>query len=176
MGRISQDKSVSSAGRFYGAHTIIHDNVKYMTRLWVWRLRFHIFHRGDHNHDCHDHPWGFWTFPLRSYVEDVLQVQRDTIPVSKDAPPAHYFTSRQVVKAFRFHYRPATHAHRVLGRWTGKTTHYNSPTYTTGAIPTFVWRDKPTRAWGFTKNRDGKWCWVPWKEYVLEGGRDVPCS
>lgn len=44
-----------------------------MTRAWFGRLRFHVFFRGDQDPDCHDHPWGFWTFPLRSYVEEVLE-------------------------------------------------------------------------------------------------------
>jgi len=44
MGRISQDKQVSSQDKLFGAHTIIHEGEPYMTRFWFWRFRVHIFH------------------------------------------------------------------------------------------------------------------------------------
>lgn len=168
---------VSSAGRLFGAHTIIRGGNRYMTRFWFGRLRVHIFHRGDEDPDCHDHPWGFWTFPLRSYVEEVLEVHRDTVmPGDKDPKPERFFTRHQIVKAFRFHYRPATHAHRVLGAYNPAIYTPQQRYFPAATIPTIVWREKPSRRWGFTKNRDGRWCWMFWKDYVAEGGKDAPCS
>lgn len=78
----------------------------YMTRVWIGRLRLHIFHRGDGDPDPHDHPWDFWTFPLTSYVEEVTTCD----------PQGHHSTVRQVVRGWRLHHRPGTHTHRVLGR------------------------------------------------------------
>ena len=71
----SAKKQTSSAGRWWGRSVIYGKEdehaTPYMTRYWIGRLRLHLFHRGDQDPDCHDHPWGFWTFPFRSYVEEV---------------------------------------------------------------------------------------------------------
>lgn len=188
-------KVKTSAGRFMGWNTIYgraHEHsLPYMTRIWFGRLRFHIFHRGDNDPDHHDHPWGFWTFPFTSYVEDV--VIRDYDPVSGMNVPRK--TIRQVVPALRLSYRPATHTHRVLGRYSGNVLddfgfiHRVSarqaralasdkfePYFDARKIVTLVWRGKDERKWGFLKNRDGRWCWIHWKEYVFGGGKDAPCS
>lgn len=135
---------------FLGWETI-GDGSPYMTRGWIGRLRLHIFHRGDQDPDCHDHPWSFWTFPLVSYVEEVRE------------PDGELHMRR--VKRFRFHYRRAEFAHRVL-----------RPAYGSGKIVTIVWRCGRNRAWGFWRDRPGESCWVPWRRYVLEGGKDAPCS
>jgi hypothetical protein len=168
--------AATSAGRFMGVNVIYgrdgDSGTPYMTRMWFGRLRLHIFHRGDQDKDPHDHPWGFWTFPLRSYVEEV--VERGNLFDDDE-----YFTRRQIVRAFRLHYRPATHTHRVVGPWGGN--HLDDiagfePTVVAGSIWTIVWREKPSRAWGFLKLRDGRWCWEDWRSYVFKGGRDAPCS
>lgn len=153
----------------FGKFTIMDEETRspYMTRYWLGRLRLHIFHRGDNDPDPHDHPWDFWTFPLTPYEEEVAE------PVTKGiAPlelllcgPEHYTLRRQIVSAFRLHYRPATHCHRVIGR-------HGS----IGPIVTIVWRGRNGRKWGFLRNRDGKWCWTPWKEYVFGGGKQAPCG
>lgn len=138
----------------------------YMTRMIIGRFRFHLFHRGDADPDHHDHPWGFWTFPLRSYVEEVTRLNVG------EEPRVEF----NVVRAFRFHYRPATYTHRVLG--VSKTPKdLFDDFYKPGKIPTLIWTDKgPRRKWGFLKNRDGQWCWVPWREYVFGGGKHAPCQ
>src|SRR5690606_161477 len=73
----SAKKQTSSAGRFWGKSVIYGKEddhaTPYMTRYWIGRLRLHIFHRGDQDPDCHDHPWSFWTFPFTPYVEEVLE-------------------------------------------------------------------------------------------------------
>lgn len=43
-------------------------------------------------------------------------------------------------------------------------------------IVTIVWRGKGERRWGFLKHRDGRWCWIHWKEYVFHGGGLAPCG
>ena len=182
---VTGKKEATSAGRFMGWNTI-HDKAgngsPYMTRIWIGRLRFHIFYRGDLDEDCHDHPWDFWTFPLTSYVEEVA------VRYSDGAFTKH----RQIVPAFRLSFRPATHCHRVLGRhWPGMAehrlghyvtaTHGNlidcvGPAWRPGKIVTIVWRSKPKRTWGFLKNRDGKWCWIVWRDYVFGNGKSAPCE
>lgn len=164
--------------RFYGINTIYgvdgEHTAPYMTRIWIGRLRFHIFYRGDNDPDCHDHPWGFWTFPLRSYVEEVLD-------------PTTGETRVVQVPRLRWSYRPATYAHRVLHSTylltpSGIQAHYS--TRVRGVredwsqrIYTLVWRDRPAdREWGFWKVRDGKTCWAHWQEYIFNGGKHAPCE
>lgn len=176
--------AISSLGKLFGRSTIYgrageHDT-PYMTRVWLGRLRLHIFYRGDQDEDCHDHPWDFWTFPFTSYVEEVadpsmaarVQNQTGSYSARSHRVPLKHL---QVVKAFRLHHRPATHCHRVLGRFSGKYIG-GVPAINDRKIVTLVWRSGAERKWGFLKNRDGKWCWTPWKEYVFGGGKDAPCS
>ena len=181
----------TSAGRFMGHSTIYgadgEHETPYMTRFWIGRLRLHIFHRGDADPDCHDHPWDFTTFPLRSYVEEVLEERKQTRWSGGEKTVTTYFIRHtQIVKAFRFHFRKAEHRHRVLGAFTGwsvvcgeEVGSLNTiPLYApVGTIPTLVWRSGIKRKWGFTKDDEtGKWCWVPWKKYAYEGGKHAPCG
>jgi len=193
----------TSANRFFGFSQIFgaaeeHETV-YMTRAWIGNLRMHIFHRGDQDPDCHDHPWDFWTFPLRSYVEEVLEPMRDAIPEipgtyiteemngdlwrnfydERDSifiSRQRYFRRLNVVKAFRFHFRKAEYKHRVLGPYDSRIFTQDQKWFPHALIPTFVWRTGVKRKWGFTKERDGIWCWIPWKKYVYEGGKQGPCE
>lgn len=161
----------------YGAHG--EHQTPYLTRIWIGRLRLHIFHRGDADPDCHDHPWDFWTFPLTSYVEEVACRER-----LGGHPHPDFTLCRQVVRAFRPHFRPAEHTHRVLGRYAGEVCDWpgqqrgdgTRPAFTDGKIITIVWQGRPHRKWGFLRNRDGKWCWTPWKDYVFGGGKHAPCE
>lgn len=181
----------TSAGRFMGHSTIYgadgEHETPYMTRFWIGRLRLHIFHRGDADPDCHDHPWDFTTFPLRSYVEEVLEERVETRwgtdPATNEAfkiERTYFIRHTQVVKAFRFHFRKAEHRHRVLGALNGFVTvgGVKTPLYApVGTIPTLVWRSGIKRKWGFTKDDEtGKWCWIPWKTYAYEGGKHAPCE
>ena len=168
----------TSAERPYGKSTIYgkdgEHNTPYMTRWWIGRLRLHVFYRGDADPDPHDHPWPFWTFPLTPYVEEVTKITG-----------TGYKQTRRVVPAFWPSYRAATHTHRVLGRFDPeKTAMYIPnppgsgivPQWRPGKIVTLVWRGKSERPWGFLKNRDGKWCWIAWKEYVFGNGKSAPCE
>lgn len=180
----------TSADRAYGRSTIYgkdgEHKTPYMTRWWIGRLRLHIFYRGDNDPDPHDHPWGFWTFPLTPYVEEVIE------PHVADAGRRHTIArvfkpewdrKLQVVPAFRWSYRQATHTHRVLGRFDPANTKFDTktgevaePTWRTGKIVTIVWRGPDERRWGFLKYRDGRWCWTHWKEYVYGTGKSAPCE
>lgn len=165
----------SSAGRWagistiWGADTPDRPEVPYMTRIWIGSLRLHIFHRGDADPDCHDHPWDFWTFPLNSYVEEVVTPIRQAVAEGYPQPEPKFGTFKQMVEAWRWTFRPAEHCHRVLGPvrrhwlWGEK-------------IVTLVWRSKARRSWGFLKHRDGRWCWQAWRDYVYHGGKSAPCQ
>jgi hypothetical protein len=145
-------------------------DTEYMTRIWLGRLRFHIFHRGDADPDCHDHPWDFWTFPLTSYVEEVLNPSIAAVVSTNDSsiscPTPTQITRNQVVRAFRPHYRPAEHAHRVLGRWSGEDPCGPRP-IKDGKIYTLVWRsrDRLDGRWGFFVHSGFQWCKFHWKRY-----------
>ena len=185
---------------FFGCNTIYdRDQAKtpYMTRVWIDRLRLHIFHRGDNDPDPHDHPFYFWTFPLTSYVEEVTIRREEEFELDgQKGVSGGCEKVLRVVPAWRWSYRPAEHTHRVLGRYTGycrkKTGVYNTltlpvdavagappgfvPLYDTGKMVTVVWRGPYGRMWGFLKTRDGRWCWQDFKTYLNEGGKSAPCE
>ena len=178
----------TSADRFMGRSTIWgkdgEHETPYMTRYWFGRLRLHIFYRGDQDPDCHDHPWDFWTFPFVPYVEEVVHpdlafMGREQTVVCRSGP----MRANNVVPAWRPTFRPATHTHRVLGpaefgQGGVVAGHHKGRPYAIGTRPivTLVWRSRPKRKWGFLKSRDGKWCWIAWKEYVFRGGKSAPCE
>ena len=199
----SAKKQTSSAGRWWGRSVIYGKEdehaTPYMTRYWIGRLRLHIFHRGDQDPDCHDHPWDFWTFPFTPYVEEVAEptgwgeyeVNGRTYSYLLDSDEARYsplaaergrptYRKRyQIVPAWRLTFRPAEHTHRVLGRLDPHDIPSNFPpelSVIPGNIVTLVWRSRDRRKWGFLKDRDGKWCWVHWKSYVFGGGKSAPCE
>ena len=183
MGRLRGELK-SSQDSWWGRHTIINLDTgePYMTRYWIGKLRLHVFHRGDQDPDCHDHPWDFWTFPLTSYVEEVLHEQRQA-HMFRDHPPApKFYRTRQVVKRFRLHKRPAEHCHRVLGSFEGypesemfRGAIFDEPVVGNRKIVTLVYQAGVRRKWGFWKNREGRWCWEFWKDYILNGGKNGPC-
>lgn len=146
----------------------------YMTRFGIGRLRCHVFHRGDADPDHHDHPNDFITFPLTSYVEEIPLYSVEETP-----PGNPILTTFRIVRAFRFHYRTAEFAHRVLGRWTGR--HQRHPQQdpllalvAPGKLITLVWFRPKRREWGFLRLRDA--CFIPWKRYVYGEGKSAPCQ
>lgn len=187
---IGRKKSTSSQSSWCGVHTIINpdpesgEDTPYMTRIWAGRLRFHIFHRGDADKDCHDHPWDFWTFPFTSYAEEVLFVIRQAQPEGYPEYARKFSSTFDVVKRFRWHFREAEHCHRVIGKTSGKIKlravdngFVQRPEIVPGRIVTLVWLSTPPRRkWGFWKNREGRWCWLGWRNYALEGGKHAPCE
>lgn len=164
----------------------------YMLRVWIGRLRLHIFYRGDLDEDCHDHPWDFKTWPFHAYVEEVQVPHGDGFVKFWNVVPAHRWTHRK-----------ATHIHRVIGRYAGRvelTAFRNpdevhklmisgdeaaaflrqhsrwKPAVEEGKIVTLVWRGRYKRMWGFWKSRAGKWCWDNYRRYIWEGGKSAPCD
>lgn len=136
--------------KIYGDHN--GQWTRYLTRLLLtpetrWgHLRLHVFHRGDADPDLNDHPNDFWTFPLTSYVEEVRASSGQMDGGSK---------RRQTVQAWRWHYRPAEYAHRVVSRDGTVAENLRK-------IVTLVWWKPKRRAWGFwVEDR-----WIPWREYV----------
>lgn len=131
----------------------------YLTRVKLtpktrWgQLYFHFFHRGDQDRDFHDHPYDFWTFPLRTYYEQVLDI--DGI-LGQARVMGHPRLNE--VKAFRLHHRYAEYSHIQLGaaryRWTTETQgeppfHWVRENIFGGWTATFVLRHSTRRQWGF---------------------------
>lgn len=171
---------------FFGWNTVYHDPDScghrrvYFFRVWLGRLRFHVFHTGDPTRDHHDHPWEFWTFPLNDYIEEVL-----TVPPYKGSIPSPFVAvHRQIVRRLRVHYRPATHTHRVLGAWSGEfergQSGFRMPKPAEGRkVYTIVWSGDNTarkRQWGFWRNDGLRLCWMTWQRYILQGGKTAPCE
>jgi hypothetical protein len=146
------EKALASVGIRY--KTFDDGSTIYMRKLMIGRFALHVFHRGDSDPDCHDHPWGFATFPLVSYDEEVLDPDTGTRVVG-------------TVRAFRVHRRPATYAHRVTGRSDGRV----------GPIVTLVAMEKKSRNWGFHRQDErGRLCWMDWRTYLFDGGPTAMCE
>lgn len=126
----------------------------YLTRWTLRGGRFaegrkvfvHLFHRGDLDEACHDHPWPFWSLILAGgYYEHVPD------PRSPDDPTR---TVRRWFGRGSFLRRPAEWRHRV-----------ELATNTDGTLRrcwTLLWVGKKVRSWGF-------WCrggWLPWREHL----------
>ncbi len=132
-----------------GAHrlgfqqSLVHiDGRPYLNRficyLWGWTVRLHKFYRGDDDRASHTHPFWYITFPFKSYVEK-LYCRGE-------------FLDYNVVKAWRFHYRPVDYEHIVVGRADGST----EPFWT------FVVSSQRLQSWGFYPRRG---LFVPWREF-----------
>lgn len=181
--------------QFIGKQIIFVQDKKYLSRYRFGRLMFHIFHTGDPDPDCHDHPYGFWTFPLVSYVEEVIVPQlADSLhgPFDSVQPvicePSKAVRHLRVVPRFKFTFNKATHTHRVIGPWNGYSTtpngyeyrgqpatKYHIPGVKSGKVVTIVLRQRTSRKWGFLKNEGNKWCWQYWRDYIT-GGKHDRCS
>jgi hypothetical protein len=137
--------------------TIYIRGAKYMTRYIAYLgpigLRLHQFFRGDDDRASHTHPWPFITFPFTSYVEQVYLEGA--------------FVEERLVRAFRFHYRPADFEHIVKGpAWTNDGMTYKGVLLYSNVDPplfwTFVITGPKTDDWGFYP-KPGKF--VYWRDY-----------
>lgn len=137
------------------------DGKPYMTRFVWGRYRLHIFWTPDPGRDFHDHPWDFWTFPLRGYYEEAV----NRLVLSGGKTYEQYQT--HFVPAFKWTFRKAEHLHRIV-----RPLH---PKKFGGIIVTFVITSRERREWGFAKKRFGKWCWQHWREYCTGDKRNDPC-
>lgn len=120
---------------------------RYIMYAFGCTLRLHKFWRGDDDRAPHDHPWTFWTFPFRSYVETV-ELLPD--PTERSHGIVARFTN--VVRAFRLHKRQATYRHIVKGRADGSA----KPFWTIVVTGPVVNR------WGFWTT---PYDFVPWREW-----------
>jgi hypothetical protein len=153
-GRHGWFRGIEVAGRRTGfdRSTLHIGDEKYMDRwilyVWGYTLRLHKFYRGDDNRASHTHPWWFVTFPLATYCEQrARQGTRE--------PHWH------IVKAFRFHYRPADFEHFVISGITETRSNYWQghlrPFYT------IVLTGPMRSSWGFYPE-PGKFInWADWK-------------
>ena len=144
----------------------------YLTRVKLtpntrWgQLYFHIFHRADLDRDFHDHPYDFWTFPLRTYYERVLDLStgRDRL---------------NAVGRFRWHFRLAEYAHTQLGaarfHWIESMpgagmTRVRENVFGSWTA-TLVFHKPARREWGFWLPSNaaiiGPYFWVNWRKYLF---------
>lgn len=127
---------------------------RFILYIGLGTLRLHKFLSGDDKRAPHDHPWWFVTFPFTSYVERWW---------SPDAITGHVYRDRgtRVVKAWRFHFRPANFRHIVVDRLDGK---YNAEgkmkPFWTFVISGGVRKD---RDWGFWPKPDQYISFREWK-------------
>jgi hypothetical protein len=120
---------------------------RYIVYLGGLCVRLHKFWRGDDDRAPHDHPWNFWTFPLRSYNETV-----EELVISDDGAACEWRRRINKVTAFRLHKRPAAYRHIVLGRADGST----KPFWT------FVITGRVINSWGFWPRPDDFVKWRDW--------------
>lgn len=146
----------------------------YLTRVKLtpctpWGQAFlHCFHRGDQDPDPHDHPWAFYTFPLQTYIEERLDGLGGYITI-------------KVVDRWKWHYRPATYTHRVLGPGDRAALRAGKYVLRRKRLWTIIWKKRIERKWGFwvywddlplhmksdpNLKRWGVRYFVPWKVYI----------
>lgn len=138
---------------------------RYIIYAFGGTLRLHKFWRGDDDRAPHDHPWWFITFPLTSYYEKV--------PVAEDEFGYAFNAMRfNLVRRWRFHFRPAKYQHIVYGR-----EPFNDPQiggiYRKDPKPfwTLVITGGKSNAWGFWPTENGAPVWIGyrhWEQYVKE--------
>lgn len=111
----------------------------------------HIFWRPDGDPDCHDHPWGFWTYPFIAYKE---------VRIEEDGSQRFH-----AVRPYQWHWRPATYRHRIYRAMVGADDRKE--------IVTFVWKMPGERNWGFwIMETSGDYRFVTWQDYIY-GNRDA---
>ena len=113
------------------------------------RLVLHRFHFTDRYCAPHEHGSAFYTLPFTSYVEMVMD--RETFEMR-----------RNVVKRWRWHYRPQIHTHQVIGPEHDRHEHFTTLVwrcpYPTGTLDFFFWEPVP--------GQPGKRRKVPQEGYV----------
>lgn len=162
----------------------------YLTRISLtpktpWgQLLLHIFHRGDEDPDPHDHPWDFWTLPLKAYYEEVWRRNWSQAPV-RGVGRGEWYCRRSYVHAFKAVYRRSTHTHRVLYPASDKDgmpidayVEAARPRWAGWPIVTLVWARRARREWGFwvpdhvSPDRSGGRVFMPWRMYVYGESRE----
>jgi hypothetical protein len=144
-----ENVAAASGARFAGCQTLY----GFFWQAWVGRLRLHAFLKPDPAPGLHDHAWPFVSLPLHSYVEDVLDHRDGAVRPN-------------IVLAWRFNRRPATHTHRILGKWAGKGFET-----VPGTVLTLCWTGRAGRSWHYWRTDGGKVRAFPWRGYLrrIEG-------
>lgn len=149
----------------------------FMDRYAIGRLWVHIFRRADKDVFYHDHEWDFYTFPLKSYVEEVLVVaDKDLWYENKRVLKGERYVRHDIVRAWRWHKRKAEHAHRIVAtyhmrRWPEsgyRPIYWNMipsawDKSSNWPVITICWKGKPRRNWGAWQKspHSGAWGWTP---------------
>jgi hypothetical protein len=142
------DVEVASSDAWYG-WTCLYG---FFTQVWVWRLRLNIFHGPDPSLSFHDHAWSFCSFPLSSYVEDVLDTDTG-------------YVTRKVVSRFWPNAKRAAHTHRYVGRWSGEMVD-GKPTVVPGVVVTIALLGRGGRPWHHWRVHAGKVSRYHWRGYL----------
>lgn len=104
--------------------------LKLTPKLPCGQLFLHVMHKPEPFAEMHDHGYDYWTFPLWDYVEYM---------------PSIFGWRSLVVRAWRWHWRPACHTHRIG----------------TAGVSIF-WAGPKKREWGY-HTAEG---WVPWRLFL----------
>jgi len=108
--------------------------VVWLRKLTVGSWDFNVYYRGEDDEYPHDHPWDFWVFPLQDFLEEVHVPRRREREL-------------RVVKAWRWHFRRATHVHRIVGAT--KSENGNVLYDRAGRFVTITKRERKYRDWGY---------------------------
>ena len=145
---------IEKAGRFTRPRLFGYQTVYgFFTQVWIGRLRLHVFLKPDPGEAMHDHPWSFTSLPLVSYVEEMVDEATGDVRTN-------------VVRAFRLNSRPATLAHRYLGKWSGK-----GDAVVPGVVITLCWRGRGGRSWQYVRFHKGSLRRYPWRAYLRHIGQ-----
>lgn len=137
---------------------------RYILYAFGGTVRLHKFWRGDDDRAPHDHPWWFITFPFTSYYEKVPGGW--WYEGCGLASPRMYY---KLVKAWRFHFRPAKYQHIVYGREPfvdGKLGNIYRRDYR--PFWTFVITGGKSNDWGFWPKPEVFVGYRDWSQYVKE--------
>lgn len=119
---------------------------RYILYAFGGTLRLHKFWRGDDDRAPHDHPWTFWTFPFKTYLEDVELL----------TDKGHWVRRFNSVRAWRWHRRASGYRHIVVGSWD------NKPFWT------LVITKGVDRKWGFWPTPEHFVPWRDWEQFTWE--------
>jgi len=114
----------------------------------LFSIYVHKLVRSDYDRALHDHPWGFISFILTGYAEEVCV---------EDQAGLHW--DMEFHRTGDILFRKATHRHRVI--------------ITDKAVPgwTIVLTGPRSRKWGFWPEvSKGRYSWCHWKSYDMDKG------
>lgn len=126
--------------------------LRYILYLGPIGLRLHKFFRGDEDRAPHDHPFWFVTMPFSNYWEQVYDDAELAPAVAYPWGLRRWRPRYRLVRAWRFHYRPASFKHIVVERQGPKR----------GPFWTFVIFGFVQPNWGYWPTPD---TFIPWQTW-----------